>query len=46
MWEAKVIAAAAVDAAVETNWKHIVTPHWGDLKTEIANFDTYWWQVM
>ena len=32
-WEAKVFAAAAVDtdAAVETNWKHKVTPDWGDL---------------
>ena len=28
-WEAKVIAAAA-DAAAETNWKHKVTPDWGD----------------
>ena len=38
MWEAKVIAAAAAadadtdaDAAAETNWKHKVTPDWGDL---------------
>ena len=33
-WEAKVIAAAAAadaDAAAETNWKHKVTPGWGDL---------------
>ena len=38
-WEAKVIAAAAAaadadadaDAAAETNWKHKVTPDWGDL---------------
>ena len=30
MWEAKDIAAAA-DAATETNWKHKVTPDWGDL---------------
>ena len=28
MWGAKVVAA--VEAA-ETNWKHIVTPDWGDL---------------
>ena len=28
MWEAKVFAAAY---AVETNWKHKVTPDWGDL---------------
>ena len=38
-WEAKVIAAAAAaadadaDAAAETNWKHKVTPDWGDLIT-------------
>ena len=40
MWEAKVVfaadMAAAVDAAadtdvVERNWKHKVTPDWGDL---------------
>ena len=38
-WEAKAIAAAAAaadadadaDAAAETNWKHKVTPDWGDL---------------
>ena len=29
-WEAKVVAAAAADAA-ETNWKHKVTPDLGDL---------------
>ena len=29
MWEAKVFAAADADA--ETNWKHKVTPDWGDL---------------
>ena len=29
-WEAKFVAAA--DAA-ETNWKHKVTPDWGDLMT-------------
>ena len=45
MWEAKVIAAAAAaaadayayadaDADAETNWKHKVTPDWGDLMTE------------
>ena len=36
MWAAKVIAAAAaadVDTAAETNWKHKVTPDWGDLMT-------------
>ena len=27
MWEAKVFAAAD---AVETNWKHKVTPDWGE----------------
>ena len=37
-WEAKVIAAAAAaDAAAETNWKHKVTPDWGDLIN-----DTQW----
>ena len=32
-WEAKVIGAAAadMDTSVETNWKHKVTPDWGDL---------------
>ena len=30
MWEGKVFAAADTDAA-ETNWKHKVTPDWGDL---------------
>ena len=33
-WEAKVIAADAdadADADAETNWKHKVTPDWGDL---------------
>ena len=33
-WEAKVIevaAAADVDVAAETNWKHKVNPDWGDL---------------
>ena len=42
IWDAKVIAAAAADAvadadadaAAETNWKHKVTPDWGDLITE------------
>ena len=36
-WEAKIIAAAAAaaaaDAAAEMNWKHKVTPDWGDLIT-------------
>ena len=32
MWEAKVIVAAA-DAAAEPNWKHKMTPDWGDLNT-------------
>ena len=39
-WEANVIAAAAAagadadaDAAAETDWKHKVTPDWGDLIT-------------
>ena len=31
MWEAKVIADVDADAAAETNWKHKVTPDWGDL---------------
>ena len=36
MWEGKVFAAAdAADApdadTAETNWKHKVTPDWGDL---------------
>ena len=32
MWEAKVIAVpAAADMAGEINWKHKVTPDWGDL---------------
>ena len=32
MWEAEVAAAAdAVADAAETNWKHKVTPDWGDL---------------
>ena len=30
MWEGKVFAAADADAA-ETDWKHKVTPEWGDL---------------
>ena len=34
MWEAKVIVAAA---AAEMNWKHEVTPDWGDL--------THWGRV-
>ena len=29
-WEGKVFAAADADAA-ETDWKHEVTPEWGDL---------------
>ena len=37
-WEAKVLAAAdaatVVDAA-ETNWKHEVTPDWGDLIMDV-----------
>ena len=38
MWEAKVIAAAAAAAAAaETNWKHKVTPDWGDLITIILD---------
>ena len=42
-WEAKVIAAAAAaaadtDAAAETNWKHKVTPDWGDLM-KITHFE-------
>ena len=35
-WEAKVVAAADADAdtgVAETNWKHKVTPDWGDLMT-------------
>ena len=36
-WEAKVIAAADADAAAETNWKHKVTPDWGELIMEIHN---------
>ena len=40
MWEAKIIAAADVDA--ETNRKHKVTPDWGDLimlciRTEVGS---------
>ena len=30
-WEAKVIATAAAVAANKLNWKHKVTPDWGDL---------------
>ena len=30
MWQGKCFAAADADAA-ETNWKHKVTPDWGDL---------------
>ena len=43
-WEAKVIAAAAdADAAAETNWKHKVTPDWGDLMMRwlISEFRLY-----
>ena len=37
MWEAKVIAAAAAAAAAaETNWKHKVTPDWGDLNHKVT----------
>ena len=32
-WEA---TAVAVAAAAETNWKHKVTPDWGDLITDSA----------
>ena len=39
MWEAKVIATAAA----ETNWKHKVTPEWGDLKSEgPINLTNHW----
>ena len=39
MWEGKVFAAAVADAdadaaAAETDWKHKVTPEWGDLMKE------------
>ena len=36
-WQAKVFAAAdtEADAAAETNWKHEVTPDWGDLITKV-----------
>ena len=33
-WEAKFLAAAGV-AAAETNWKHKVTPDWGDLIMDV-----------
>ena len=42
-WEAKVVAAADADAA-ETNWKHKVTPDWGDsisLKQHQTSCSTY-----
>ena len=35
MWEAKVITAADMDADVETNWKHKVTPVWGELMMSV-----------
>ena len=38
-WEGKVFAAADADAA-ETNWKHKVTPDWGDL---INQHWLRWW---
>ena len=38
-WDAKVIAAADIDAAVEMNRKHKVTPDWGDL---IICFEIDW----
>ena len=31
MWEAKVVAAVDEAAVADTNWKHKVTPDWGDL---------------
>ena len=37
-WEAKVIAAA--DAGAEANWKHKVTPDWGDLNTYNMNISS------
>ena len=36
-WEAKVVAAAAAVAA-EPNWKHKVTPDWGDLIMKIIRW--------
>ena len=33
MWEGKVFAAADAADAADTNWKHKVTPDWGDLIT-------------
>ena len=33
MWEALVIVAVVADASAETNWKHKVTPDWGELIT-------------
>ena len=47
-WQAKVIAAAAAaaadaDAAAETNWKHKVTPDWGDLiKLDVIFNNSFW----
>ena len=36
-WESKVVAVADA-AAAETNWKHKVIPHWGDLIISIMSF--------